>query len=48
MVTEIWWGSQSQRGDTKDQRGGWRVVIKWISQKKDVGIWIELKWLNAQ
>jgi hypothetical protein len=44
----FWWGNLRKR----DQWGGpdvdWRILLRWIFKKWDVGIWAGLRWLRIE
>ena len=44
--TVFWWGNLRERVHLGDPGEGWRIVIKWIFRKWDVGVWTGLTWFR--
>jgi hypothetical protein len=44
--TWFWWGNLKERGHLGDLGVNWRIILKWIFRKWDVGIWTGLIWFR--
>jgi hypothetical protein len=40
------WRNGLQYGDWVDPGVDWRIILRWIFRKWDVGIWTGMSWLN--
>jgi hypothetical protein len=41
----IWWGNLRARDHWVDPDVDWKIVLRWIYGKWDVGVWPGLSWL---
>jgi hypothetical protein len=44
----FWWGNLREKGQWGDPGVDWRIILRWIFKKKDVGVWAGLGWLRIQ
>jgi hypothetical protein len=46
--TQYWWGNQRVRGHFGDPSINWRIILRWIFRKWNVGVWTGLVELRIQ
>ena len=46
VYTEFWWGNLRERGHLEDPGVDWRIILRWIFRKWDVGVRIGSSWLR--
>jgi hypothetical protein len=44
--TGFWWGKLKERDHLEDPDVDWRIKLRWIFRKWDVGAWTGLIWLR--
>jgi hypothetical protein len=44
----FWWGNLKERDNCGDPGVEWRILLKWIFKKWEVGLWIGLSWLRIE
>jgi len=44
--TGFWWGTLRDRDHSGDPGVDWRIILRWIFRKCDVGVWTGLSWLS--
>jgi hypothetical protein len=44
----FWWGNLRERDQWGDPGVGGRIILGWIFEKWDVGVWTGLGWLRIQ
>ena len=45
--TGFWWGNLRERDYLEDPGVVWRIILRWIFRKCDVGAWSGLIWLRV-
>ena len=46
MYTGFWWGNLRERDLLEDPGVDKRIILRWISRKWNVGLWIGFIWLR--
>jgi len=46
MPTGFWWGNLRERVHLEDPGVDWRIILRWIFRKWDVGVWNGSIWLR--
>jgi hypothetical protein len=46
--TELWWGSLRERDHLEDAGVDWRIILRWIFRKWDVGVWTASSWFRIE
>jgi hypothetical protein len=46
--TGVWWGNLTEKDQWGDPYVDWRITLRWIFRKWDVGIWTGLSWLSIE
>jgi hypothetical protein len=44
--TGFWWGNLRERDHLEDPGVDWRIILRWIFRKWNVGVWTRLNWLK--
>jgi len=44
--TRVWWGTLRERNYLEDPGAYWRIILRWIFRKWDVGVWTGSRWLR--
>jgi hypothetical protein len=42
------WGNLRERNHWRDTSVDWRIILRWIFRKWDMGLWTELDWLRIE
>ena len=46
VYTGFWWGNLREGNHLEDPGVNWRIILRWIFRKWDVGVWTGLSWLR--
>jgi len=46
VYTGFWWGNLRERDHFEYPGVDWRIILRWIFRKWDVGAWTESIWLT--
>jgi hypothetical protein len=46
--TGFWWVNLSETDHWGEPSVDWRIILRWIFKKYDVGIWTGLSWLRIE
>jgi len=44
--TGFWWGNLRERDHLGDPGVDWRIILRWIFRKWNVGLWTGSSWLR--
>ena len=44
--TGFWWGHLRERDHLGDTGLDWRIILRWIFRKWDVGVWTGSSWIR--
>jgi hypothetical protein len=44
--TGFWWGNLREKDHWGDPGEDWKIILKWIFRKWDIGVWTGLTWLR--
>ena len=46
VLTGFWWGNLREGDLLEDPRIDWRIILRWIFGKWEVGVWTGSSWLR--
>jgi hypothetical protein len=44
----FWWGNLRERDQWGDPGVDWKIILRWIFRKWDVGVWTGLGWRRIE